>query len=170
MALFLKSCAVTSSDSASTAVICLSTNAVEATCRAQVRCALKHSLLEGGIRESRLKTLIFRYAGKCGEKNCPQFCLACEVCCCFPASVQSTRFLLQDELGLANSKCDNCLIATMIFLQYLACICEIIACISGDDGIQSLAEIIRCIADCVYCSVCACMQTQHKVQVTRHRD
>ena len=33
--------------------------------------------------------------------------------------------LLQDEMQIQNSKCDNCLIGFMIFMQYLSCICRL---------------------------------------------
>lgn len=106
------------------------------------------------------------HTGKCGEKSCPKFCLCLEACCCFASSVAATRYLIQDEMGVANTKCDNCLIATMILLQQLACICELVACITGNQDLQEIAQCIRCIADLFWCSVCACMQTQHKYQVT----
>ncbi|CAM0942708.1 unnamed protein product [Alopecurus aequalis] len=49
-------------------------------------------------------------SGRCGESRCPRFCLAAEVLLCFGNSVASTRFLLQDELNIQTSKCDNCII------------------------------------------------------------
>ncbi|KAK4748443.1 hypothetical protein SAY87_015029 [Trapa incisa] len=49
-------------------------------------------------------------SGKCGESNCPSFCLCTEVLLCFPNSVASTRFLLQDEFNIQTTKCDNCII------------------------------------------------------------
>lgn len=102
-------------------------------------------------------------SGRCGESSCPSFCLCMEVFCCFPQSVASTRWLLQDEMHLSNTKCDNCIIATTIFMQYLSCIFSCIAiCV---DGAQEAACILDFIADCMWCSMCACMQTQHKVQM-----
>eukprot|EP01025_Chloroclados_australasicus_P029068 TRINITY_DN2890_c0_g1_i1.p1 TRINITY_DN2890_c0_g1~~TRINITY_DN2890_c0_g1_i1.p1 ORF type:complete len:257 (-),score=13.81 TRINITY_DN2890_c0_g1_i1:502-1272(-) len=104
-------------------------------------------------------------SGYCGEQSCPEVCLACEVCCCFATSVAVTRFMIQDELQVQNTQCDNCLIATMIFFQQLACICHLLACITGSGEIGDIADCIQCIADLLYCSVCACMQTQHKVEL-----
>jgi hypothetical protein len=37
--------------------------------------------------------------------------------------------------------------------------------IIGNDAIREAAHIIDCVADSLYCSICACMQTQHKVQL-----
>ena len=48
-------------------------------------------------------------------------------------------------------------------MQYLSCIFSCIAiCV---DGAQEAACILDFIADCMWCSMCACMQTQHKVQM-----
>ncbi len=42
----------------------------------------------------------------------------------FPTqSVASTRWMLQDEMRLQNTECDNCIIGTMFAAQYLACLC-----------------------------------------------
>lgn len=53
----------------------------------------------------------------------------------------------------------------MIVLEYVACICHIAACLSGNDILHDLANITQLIADLVWCSVCACMQTQHKIEL-----
>jgi hypothetical protein len=66
-------------------------------------------------------------SGHCYESSSPELCLGLEVCCCFSNSVMSTRMLLQDDLRIMNSKCDNCLMAFTFALQQLACICDIIA-------------------------------------------
>lgn len=62
-------------------------------------------------------------SGRMGEQSCPEFCLVMEVCFCFAQSVASTRWLLQDEMRIANTKCDNCIIgvlsmATTVYLHY----------------------------------------------------
>ena len=41
------------------------------------------------------------------EQSCPEVCLAAEVMCCFPSSVMSTRLMLQHEMQIGNSECDN---------------------------------------------------------------
>lgn len=53
----------------------------------------------------------------------------------------------------------------MVALQYLACIFQIAACLLQNEDLQSFADLLNIIADATYCSVCACMQTQHKAQL-----
>ncbi|KAJ3680290.1 hypothetical protein LUZ60_016568 [Juncus effusus] len=106
-------------------------------------------------------------SGKCGEQKCPEVCLATEVFCCFGNSVASTRFLLQDEFNIQTTKCDNCIIGFMFCLQQLACICSIIACLVGSDELSELSQLLNCLSDFVYWTVCACMQTQHKVELDK---
>ncbi|XP_065864204.1 uncharacterized protein [Euphorbia lathyris] len=106
-------------------------------------------------------------SGKCGERNCPEVCLCTEVFCCFANSVASTRFLLQDEFNIQTTQCDNCIIGFMICLQQLACICSLIACITGSDEIADLADMLTCLSDLAFCSVCPCIQTQHKVEMDK---
>ncbi|KAJ8900515.1 hypothetical protein K2173_025292 [Erythroxylum novogranatense] len=106
-------------------------------------------------------------SGSCGEKNCPEFCLCTEVFCCFSNSVASTRFLLQDEFNIQTTKCDNCIIGFMFCLQQLACICSIVACITGIDDLEELAMLLNRLADMVFCTVCACIQTQHKLEMDK---
>jgi hypothetical protein len=40
----------------------------------------------------------------------------------------------------------------MIALQYLACVCHIVACIVGSDELNQLANLIDCLADIVWCT------------------
>ena len=35
-----------------------------------------------------------------------------QVCCCFPSSVATTRFLIQDQLHVVTTKCDNLIIVS----------------------------------------------------------
>lgn len=104
-------------------------------------------------------------SGRMGEQSCPEVCLCLEVFVCFTQSVASTRWAIQDQQRISNTPCDNCLIGTMIFCQYLACLCDIAACLSGSQELAELAHCIDNIAQLIWCSVCACMQTQHKVQL-----
>ncbi|CAN1237286.1 hypothetical protein LINGRAPRIM_LOCUS1851 [Linum grandiflorum] len=106
-------------------------------------------------------------SGNCGESNCPEFCLCSEVFCCFSNSVASTRFLLQDEFNIQTSTCDNCIIGFMFCIQQLACICSCVACLTGIDEIADLADLLSCLSDLVFCSVCPCLQTQHKVEMDK---
>ncbi|CAL5433138.1 unnamed protein product [Camellia sinensis] len=106
-------------------------------------------------------------SGRCGESRCPEFCLATEVFLCFGNSVASTRFLLQDEFNIQTTQCDNCIIGFMFCLQQVACIFSIVAMIVGSQEIQEASQILSCLADMVYCTVCACMQTQHKIEMDK---
>ncbi|GMH17266.1 hypothetical protein Nepgr_019107 [Nepenthes gracilis] len=106
-------------------------------------------------------------SGRCGESNCPELCLCTEVFCCFANSVASTRFLLQDEFNLQTTQCDNCIIGFMFCLQQLACIFSLIACLTGNEEISDAADCLNCMANSVYCTVCACMQTQHKIEMDK---
>ncbi|XP_061999871.1 pollen-specific leucine-rich repeat extensin-like protein 3 [Rosa rugosa] len=106
-------------------------------------------------------------SGKCGEKHCPAFCLCCEVLCCFAPSVSSTRYLIQDEFNIKTTPCDNCIIGCMVCLKQISCICSLLACLTGSSELGDIAECLGCISDTVYCSVCACMQTQHKIELDK---
>ncbi|KAE8727303.1 Proteasome subunit alpha type 5-1 family protein [Hibiscus syriacus] len=106
-------------------------------------------------------------SGRCGERKCPELCLFTEVFLCFGNSVASTRFLLQDEFNIQTTKCDNCIIGFMFCLQQIACIFSIVAMIVGSGEIQDAAQLLNCLADMVYCTVCACMQTQHKIEMDK---
>ncbi|GAB2224136.1 hypothetical protein Droror1_Dr00004884 [Drosera rotundifolia] len=106
-------------------------------------------------------------SGRCGESSCPELCLCTEVFCCFANSVASTRFLLQDEFNLQTTKCDNCIIGFMFCLQQVACIFSCIACIVGNEELSEAAQCLNCLSDSVYHTVCACMQTQHKIELDK---
>ncbi|WOG85818.1 hypothetical protein DCAR_0105011 [Daucus carota subsp. sativus] len=106
-------------------------------------------------------------SGRCGESKCPEFCLCTEVLLCFANSVASTRFLLQDQFNIQTTKCDNCIIGFMVCLQQLACIFSLVAIIVGSDEISEASQVLNCLSDMVYCTVCACMQTQHKIEMDK---
>ncbi|XP_013635459.1 uncharacterized protein LOC111212362 [Brassica napus] len=106
-------------------------------------------------------------SGRCGESKCPQFCLATEVFLCFGNSVASTRFMLQDEFNIHTTQCDNCIIGFMFCLNQIACIFSLVACIVGSDELSEASQLLSCLADMVYCTVCACMQTQHKIEMDK---
>ncbi|KAG8663767.1 hypothetical protein MANES_01G254600v8 [Manihot esculenta] len=55
----------------------------------------------------------------------------------------------------------------MICLQQVACICSLVACITGSDEIGDLADLLTCLSDLVFCSVCPCLQTQHKIEMDK---
>ncbi|KAI4302953.1 hypothetical protein MLD38_038640 [Melastoma candidum] len=106
-------------------------------------------------------------SGRCGESNCPELCLCTEVFLCFGTSVASTRFLLQDEFNIQTTQCDNCIIGFMFCLQQLACIFSIIAMLVGSEEISEASQLLNTLSDMVYCTVCACMQTQHKIEMDK---
>nr|CAD1835310.1 unnamed protein product [Ananas comosus var. bracteatus] len=106
-------------------------------------------------------------SGRCGESKCPEFCLATEVICCFGNSVASTRFLLQDEFNIQTTQCDNCIIGFMFCLQQVACIFSLVAAIVGSQELSEASQILSCMSDFVYWTVCACMQTQHKIEMDK---
>ncbi|CAN6480973.1 unnamed protein product [Victoria cruziana] len=106
-------------------------------------------------------------SGRCGESKCPEFCLFTEVLLCFGNSVASTRFLLQDQFNIQTTPCDNCIIGFMFCLQQLACIFSIVAMIVGSDEIEAASHALNCLSDSVYCTVCACMQAQHKIEMDK---
>ena len=106
-------------------------------------------------------------SGSCGESSCPQLCAVVEVVLCFTLAVSATRFMLQDALQIQNTKCDNCIIASMFYAQYLNCLCQIAACITNAPFIDEAALITDRIADISYCTVCACIQTQQKLELDK---
>jgi hypothetical protein len=73
--------------------------------------------------------------------------------------------MIQDEMHLKSTKCDNCIVATMVAAQYLACIVSCVAMCVDVPGLRETAHALDLAADIAWCSVCACMQTQHKVQL-----
>lgn len=99
------------------------------------------------------------------EQSCPELCLGLEVTCCFANSVVSTRYLLQDSMIIQNTECDNCLIGFLVCMEQLACIFQCIGDITGSPAMEEAGALLTFAADATYCSVCACMQTQHKVQM-----
>ncbi|KAG4999005.1 hypothetical protein JHK87_020077 [Glycine soja] len=69
-----------------------------------------------------------------------------------------------------ESKCPEFCLCTegfMFCLQQIACIFSIVAMIVGSDEIQEASQLLSCLADFVYCTVCACMQTQHKIEMDK---
>jgi hypothetical protein len=114
-------------------------------------------------------------SGNMGERHCPKLCLALEVCCCFSVAVQTTRMLIQDELQLRNSPCDNFIIGAMVCLQYLSCVCDLVVCLvnsttDADGAFNWLTEmdvIIDQISQSCYCVVCSCVQTQQHVELNK---
>ena len=66
--------------------------------------------------------------------------------------------MLQDEMIIHNTECDNLLVMWLIFIEELACIFQCLGyCFPG---LEEASEILTCAADLSYCSVCACMQAR----------
>ncbi|KAB1219472.1 hypothetical protein CJ030_MR3G012268 [Morella rubra] len=55
----------------------------------------------------------------------------------------------------------------MFCLQQLACIFSILACLTGNEELQEASQCLNCLSDLTYCTVCACMQTQHKLEMDK---
>ncbi|MCD7471333.1 hypothetical protein HAX54_011681 [Datura stramonium] len=69
-----------------------------------------------------------------------------------------------------ENRCPEFCLATegfMLILSQVACLCRLAAMLTGDDEIEEAAHILTCISDMVYYSVCACMQTQHKIELDK---
>ncbi|KAF8103314.1 hypothetical protein N665_0188s0253 [Sinapis alba] len=69
-----------------------------------------------------------------------------------------------------ESKCPQLCLATegfMFCLNQIACIFSLVACIVGSDELSEASQLLSCLADMVYCTVCACMQTQHKIEMDK---
>lgn len=69
-------------------------------------------------------------SGRCGEQSNPELCLCCEVVCCFPSAMATTRFMIQDEQRVMNTQCDNCLIGFMLLTQQIAFCLRCVAMVS----------------------------------------
>ena len=69
----------------------------------------------------------------------------------------STRLMLQHEMQIGNSSCDE---------NMLCCIgaCECFACVVSMADPQ-YGDLAHTLADGLYYGSCACMQTQHKIQL-----
>jgi hypothetical protein len=76
--------------------------------------------------------------------------------------------MLQDRLNIKNTKCDNCIIQFMIWLEVLSCCCSIAACLTDNECIDDAAELTDCLSDIVRISVCACMQTQARYEMNKN--
>ncbi|KAK6137401.1 hypothetical protein DH2020_028873 [Rehmannia glutinosa] len=44
---------------------------------------------------------------------------------------------------------------------------SLVAMIVGSEELSEASQILSCLSDMVYCSVCACMQTQHKIEMDK---
>jgi len=65
--------------------------------------------------------------------------------------------MLQQEMQIQNSKCDDDLMCCITACECAACI------ISMFD--EQYGDLAHTCADSIYYSTCACFQTQHKIQL-----
>jgi hypothetical protein len=79
-------------------------------------------------------------AGSCGEKSCPTLCAFAEGCICNFAAVSASRAYVMEKYDLASEPCDYRLIRINNCLQWLACICNILAMI--EPAFQDLARYV----------------------------
>ena len=91
---------------------------------------------------------------------------AAQTVCCFANSVVVTRWLIQDELFVMNTQCDNCLMAWLIFIEDVACIFRCAGDLTGSPMLEEIGALLTCAADLSYCSICACMQARARGPVS----
>jgi hypothetical protein len=81
-------------------------------------------------------------SGGCGERRALELCLCLEVALCLPQSVASTRWAIQDELKLRNTKANNAIVGITFAAQCLACLCYCAALITQEDAIGQIARVL----------------------------
>jgi len=126
---------------------------------------LRSRALKGDMSQYTCCAGAFPCSGRCGEAKCPQLCLGLEVGLCFANSVVSTRYLIQDTMVVQNTECDNCLVGFLVAMEQLACIFRCAGELTGNPVLEEAGGVLTLAADLTYCSVCGCMQTQHKLQL-----
>ena len=95
--------------------------------------------------------------GSCTEKTrsctdpAPELCLCLEVFICLGCAVHGNRWLVQQRYQLENECFD-------VFLMWVACLCSCLACITGEDELEFLADLIFYI-------VIGCMLSQHDLEM-----
>ena len=105
-------------------------------------------------------------SGRCGDEG-SDMCLLVEVCLCPMFAVQATRFYMMDTRSIAPSPTDNKLLRCSNFLQSMACLCEIAACLCGDG--YDAAATVRIVADSFFFSLIACMSAQVATELDAER-
>jgi len=87
-------------------------------------------------------------------KPCPSVCLCLEVLLCLGCAVHGNRYMVQQRYQLENECMD-------VALMYLSCICSCLACITGEDSLELLA-------DCIYYATVGCMIAQNDYEMSEH--
>mmetsp|Transcript_146882 Transcript_146882/g.366322 ORF Transcript_146882/g.366322 Transcript_146882/m.366322 type:complete len:227 (-) Transcript_146882:69-749(-) len=91
----------------------------------------------------------------CSDRN-PWLCL--EVCCCTSQAILGNRFMIQTRFDRQNDPCDDCLLT-------LVCLFDCLALFARCFMDEETADCLKAASDCLYATVCACMLTQHKVEL-----
>eukprot|EP01062_Namystynia_karyoxenos_P011773 TRINITY_DN1422_c0_g1_i4.p1 TRINITY_DN1422_c0_g1~~TRINITY_DN1422_c0_g1_i4.p1 ORF type:complete len:284 (+),score=80.41 TRINITY_DN1422_c0_g1_i4:84-935(+) len=92
------------------------------------------------------------HCDKCTDGNgC--VCAACESCCCAGCAMHGNRYMVMLHYGLENTCCD-------IFLFWLSCICSVLACLTGSDELELIADIL-------YYMLMGCMAAQHENEMDK---
>lgn len=90
------------------------------------------------------------------ENRQPWLCL--ETTCCTSNAILGNRYMIQTRFDRQNDACDECLLYCVAIAN---CLALIVSCFGDEDT----AEGFRTAADCIQCSVCACMQAQQAVEL-----
>lgn len=106
--------------------------------------------------------------GSCGERSCPELCLALESCCCLGPSMSSSRMYVMDLHDLRPDPCDNRLIRFSNCLQMLSCVCHILAIFIEE--LREVAHLLQIVADLVFYTLLGCMAAQVNYEVDFHRN
>ena len=70
-----------------------------------------------------------------------------------------------ETYGLQPDPCDARIIRFNNCIQLLSCFCKLLAAVTNNDAIESLAQILDLIAQLVFMTTSACMQTQTNYEV-----
>mmetsp|Transcript_2582 Transcript_2582/g.3875 ORF Transcript_2582/g.3875 Transcript_2582/m.3875 type:complete len:214 (+) Transcript_2582:128-769(+) len=105
--------------------------------------------------------------GSMGESTCPICCMCLEAFLCTGPAVSATSNVIREQYSLGLDDDDVRLIRCSNCLFYLSCICNIVACLTDNEEIDSAAHCIDLLADVVFCCVSGCMnaQTHHEIKV-----
>lgn len=99
-------------------------------------------------------------------QQCPKcyFCIELTLCCSLAMS--GTRTYVQVERQIMTDPCDNRIIRLNNIIQLLACVCQIAAIFMKE--LRQLADLLRLIADIVWCTTQGCMQAQTDLELSIH--
>jgi hypothetical protein len=81
--------------------------------------------------------------------------------CCLSFAVSANRARIQQQRGLINDCCDECILFTM-------CFCSCCLTIMNLFGMQ-IDPSVQNAVDLLYCSVVGCMLTQQSVEIEEER-